>query len=283
MRPAACIALVALLVLALSCADRTPAKFNLDPPPTAVTNTSYFSLHASVVNKKGEAIEGLSPAYSAGPPDILEVSANGNLRCAKTGDATLTLSAGGLSERVALKCRIPTEIAVLQEMQLVLGSAPTALQARALGEGGRPLDDVKVEVTSSDLSVVTVESDKVKGVAVGRAHLQVATGGLTAMTQVEVVEKVLSEPLTLRDGASRSFTLQPGYYLVTVELKVDERLKQGVTVGFTGTACENQMEKPSHRFNCRVGETATMTVTNPKLMGLGATVKGTVGVFRVPG
>ena len=54
-------------------------------------------------------------------------------------------------------------------------------------------------------------------------------------------------------------SLAPGQ---TIELKVDERLKQGVTVGWSGTACENQPEKSSQRFNCRVLEAATMTVTN---------------------
>ena len=283
MRTPLTIAVAFLSALALACADKTPATFKYDPPPAAVTNTNYFSLHVSVVNKKGETIASQSPTYSGGPADVLEVSASGNLRCAKTGNATLTLSAGGLSEPVALKCRVPTEITVPAELHVVIGAPPTALNPRALGEGGKPLDGVTVEVTSSDPSIATVDGDKVKGVAVGKARLQSSLGGITSVTPVEVLEKVVSEPVTLREGASRSFTLQPAYYLVTIELKADERLKQGVTVNWSGTACENQPEKSSHRFNCRVLEPATMTVTNPKLMGVGATVSGTVNVYRVPG
>src|SRR5437867_3452969 len=205
MRTPQTIAVAFLSALALACADKTPATFKYDPPPAAVTNTNYFSLHVSVVNKKGETIEGLSPTYSGGPADVLEVSANGNLRCAKTGDARLTLTAGGLSEPVLLKCRIPTEITVPPELHVVIGAPPTALALRALGEGGKPLDDVTVEVTSSDPSIVTVEGDKVKGVAVGKARLSSSVGGITSVTAVESLEKVVSEPLTLREGASRSF------------------------------------------------------------------------------
>ena len=283
MRKSSSTALSLLPVLALACADKTPAKFQHDPPPAAVTNTNYFSLHVSVVNKKGETIESQSPTYSGGPADVLEVSASGNLRCAKTGDARLTLTAGGLSEPVLLKCRIPTEITVPPELHVVIGAPPTALGPRALGEGGKPLDDVTVEVTSSDPSIVTVEGDKVKGVAVGKARLSSSVGGITSITPVEVLEKVVSEQVTLREGANRSFTLKPAYYLVVIETKVDPRLKQGVAVSWSGTACDNQPENTSHRFNCRVEETATMTVTNPKLMGIGATVTGTVNVFRAPG
>ncbi len=283
MRKRLSILLTVLPALTLACADRTPAKFKFDPPPPYVANTNVFSLHASVVNKKGETIKGLAPAYAGGPADILEVSPDGNLRCVLTGDATLTFSAGGISEPVALKCRIPTEIAVPPDLQLVIGSAPSVLHPKVLGEGGKPLDDVTVELASSDPSVFTVEGDKAMGVAVGKARLQASLGGVTSVTPVEVVEKVVSEPLTLRDGASRSFTLQPAYYLVTIDLKTDPRLKQGVTVAWSGTACDNQPEAPAHRFNCRVSEPATMTVANPKLMGVGATVTGTVNVFRVPG
>jgi hypothetical protein len=277
----ALIALVLMLGLA-GCADKKPARINIDPPQV-VTDTSYFRLHAAAVNAKGEPIEGVPLAWSGGPAGVLEVSADGNLRCAKTGDATLTLSAGAVSQRVDLKCRIPVEIVMPPEVQVVLGAAPVALHARALGEGQMPLDDVTIQVTSADPSIVSVDGDRVKGLAVGKTSLKSTAGGLTTVTPVAVVEKIVSEPLTLKDGASKTFALQPAYYLVTVDLTVDEHLKQGVTVSWAGTACENQPEKASHRFNCRVLEPATMTVTNPKLMGVGATVSGTVNVYRVPG
>jgi hypothetical protein len=274
-------ALVLALVLGVAaCADKTPAKINIDEPQV-VTNPNAFTLHAAAVNAKGVAIEGAALSWSGGPADILEVAAGGNLRCAKTGDATLTISAGAVNQRVDVKCRIPVEIGMPPDVQVVLGASPATVHARAIGEGGKPLDEVAVQLTSSDPSIVEVDGDRVKGIAVGKTHLQATAGGITTVTPVEVVEKIVSEPLTLKDGASKTFMLQPGTYLVTIELKVDERLKQGVTVAWTGTACEYQPEKSSHRFNCNVLEPAIMTVTNPKLMGVGATVTGTVNVFRV--
>jgi len=266
----------------LGCADKKPARIQIDEPPV-ITNTSYFTLPASAVNAKGEPIPGVSLAWSGGPAEIIEVAPTGNLRCAKTGDATLAISAGAVSQRVPLKCRIPVEIAMPTDVQVVLGAAPVALHARALGDGEKPLDDVVVQVTSSDPAIAAVDGDLVKGVAVGKARLQASAGGITTVAPVEVVEKVVSDAVTLKDGASKTWTLQPAEYQVVVELKTDERLKQGVTVTWAGTACENQPEKTSHKFNCRVSETATMTVTNPKLMGVGATVSGTVSVFRIPG
>ena len=282
MRTRTFLPLVVPLLLGLAgCADKKPAKINIDASQP-ITNTSYFTLPAAAVNAKGEAIAGVTLAWTGGPADVLEVSDAGNLRCAKTGDATLTVSAGAVNQRVDVKCRIPVEIGMPPDVQVVLGAAPVALHARALGEGSTPLEEVAVQVTSSDPSIVTVDGDMVKGVAVGKTHLKSTAGGVTTVTPVEVVEKIVSESLTLRDGASKSFALQPAYYLVTIELKADERLKQGVTVNWSGTACENQPEKSSHRFNCRVLEPATMTVTNPELLGVGATVTWSVNVYRVP-
>ena len=195
-------------------------------------------------------------------------------------DAPAPEDMGGIDEGQRKRLEKAMQISVPPELHVVIGEPPTALNPRALGDGGKPLDGVTVEVTSSDPSIVTVEGDKVKGVAVGKARLQSSLGGITSVTPVEVLEKVVSEPVTLREGASRPFTLQPGYYLVVIEIKVDPRLMQGVTVGWTGSACDSQPENTSHRFNCRVEETSTMTVTNPKLIGIGATVTGTVKVFR---
>ena len=89
MRTLTLTAVVLTLALGLAgCADKKPAKINIDTSPV-VTNASYFTLPAAAVNAKGETIEGVTLAWSGGPADVLEVSADGNLRCAKTGDATL--------------------------------------------------------------------------------------------------------------------------------------------------------------------------------------------------
>jgi len=281
MRKISSLVLATLVALSLPCADTTPARSKHDASPV-VTHPNQFKFPVSVLNKKGEAIEGLTPSYSGGPADVLEVSADGSLRCLKSGDAKLTLTSGAISEPVPLKCRIPVEIDVPAKLQVVIGS-PTPLNPRVVGDGAQPLDGVKVDITSSDPSILAVEGDTLKGVAVGKARLQSSVGAISSATAVEVVEKVVSEALTLSEGASRSFTLQPAYYLVVIETKVDPRLKQGVTVNWSGAACDNQPESTSLQFNCRVEETATMTLTNPKLMGIGATVTGTLNVYRAPG
>ncbi|HEU4401468.1 MAG TPA: hypothetical protein VFT43_05130 [Candidatus Polarisedimenticolia bacterium] len=274
--------LFGLPALSLSCSDTTPAKINFTAPPAVIVSGKAVALDAVLVNKKGEPLSRQRVTYSAAPAELIEVSAAGALRCLKTGDGTVTLTGGGLSSEVAAKCRIPAEIALPRDLQLVLGSAPVALHARALGEGGREMKDVPVPVTSSDPAVVTVDGDKVRPVAVGRARLRAALEEIIAVTPVEVVEKIASERLVLADGAHRSFALKEGDYLVTIEVTPDVRANQGVTVSWEGAGCENQPEQQSHRFTCKVRDTATLTVTNPRQMGLGARLSGPITILRVP-
>lgn len=300
--------LVALLSLA--CGDRTPAKITFTAPPPVIVSGKTLEIKAALVNKKDEPIAGKAVSYSAAPAGVLEVSATGTLRCLKTGDATLTLApaggagsaavgnasggaaggnaargasgGGGVVQTLAVKCRLPTGIELPQDLRLVLGGKPVPLHPRVLGDGGVEMQDVPLEITSSDPSIVAIEGDAAKPVAVGRARLRAAADEIAGVAPVEVVERIVSEPLALADGARRAFRLEPGEYEVTVEMQSAARITQGVTVAWEGAACDPQPEKPSHRFRCRVNEPATMTVANPAQIGLGARMTGTVSIYRVP-
>ncbi len=275
---------IACAMLALAgCADTKPAKIELAAPPEQIVNRSALPLHASIQNAKGETLDGQTLSYSATPPEVLEVSSDGSLRCLGTGDATVVVSGGGLSRTLALKCRIPSMIDMPGDLRLVLGKGPVALQARALGEGGVPLKDVAVPYTSSDPSIVAVEGSRVKPVAVGRATLRAVLDPIVAVTRVEVIDTVVSERLTLADGSARSFNLTPGTYHVTIDVKASMKVRQGVAVSWSGAPCPAELEQTTHDLTCHTEVPATLTVTNPAQIGLGVPVTGSVTVERVPG
>ena len=272
---------ILIAALAVGCADRTPARIDFTAPPSPVIDLSLHPLTATLANAKGEALKG-SVSWSAGPADVVEISSTGTLRCLKTGDGTLTLAGGGLTTPVPVKCRIPTEIVMPHELQLILGSAPTALHARALGEGGRPLPEVPLQTTSSDPSVVEVQGDTAKPIAVGKAMVKAAAGPIGAVTPVEVVDRVVSERLELKDGAKRTWNLKRGAYRVEVDVKPSVQVSQGVTLSWAGATCENQPERQSQRASCWVDDAATLTVENPRGYGVGVSLSGSVAVYRVP-
>jgi len=272
----------AVCILMLACSDSAPARIDYAAPPDTIVNSTFMQLGATVVNAKGKPVGGESVKYAVVPEGILEVSASGEMRCMKAGDTTLVLTGAGLTVDVPLKCRIPTEIQVPESLSLVLRSKPAPLQPKVLGEGGRLMKDVPVEITSSDPAVVAVEGGKLKPVAVGRARVKAAVGTIASVVPVEVVDRVVSEPLLLRDGAQRSWPLTDGDYRVEIDVRPDVRVNQGVVAMWDRAACPNQPEQQSHRFHCMVNDKATLTVLNPKVLGLAATMSGSINIYRVP-
>lgn len=288
--------LLLVALFPLGCADKTPVKISFTAPPPVIVSGNTVELRAALVNKKDEPIAGKAVMYSTAPADILEVSSSGSLRCLKTGDAALTMApsdtagaaaggaapGGGVVQTLAVKCRLPTAIELPQDLRVVLGAKAEPIHARVLGDGGVEMQDVPLEMTSSDPSILAIEGNAAKPVAVGRVKLRAAADQIAGVAPVEVVESIVSEPLALADGARRAFKLEPGEYEVTVDMKSAARITQGVTVAWEGAACDPQPEKPMHHFRCRVNEPATMTVANPAQIGLGARMSGTVAIFRVP-
>ncbi len=271
----------AVLALGLGCSDRTPARIQITDPPPFITRRSPLTLQAAVVNKAGQPLGGHALAYAATPAGVVETAPNGSVLCLRSGDATLVVSGAGATGEVALKCRLPTEIAMPASLRLVVGDKPAALRPPALDQG-KPLADAPVTLTSSDSSIVGIEGSAARGVSVGKAVVRATVGDIFAVTPVEVVERVVSDSVTLADGAKRSWSLKPGRYLVEIAFRPPPRVTQGVTVTWDGVSCDAQPEKPSHRLVCDVLESATVTVTNPTLFGVGVTLSGSVAIDRIP-
>lgn len=269
-------------VVVLACSGSVPERIDFKEPPPVIVNSTFMRLGASVVNARGKPVRGVTVTYAAVPEGILEVSPKGELRCMKAGDAILVMTGGGLTADVPLKCRIPTEIQMPAEMELLLGSKPALLKPVVLGEGGKVLKDVPVEIASSNPEVVAVEGRKVKPLMVGRARLKATVEAIAAVTPVQVVEKLVSETLAMPGGSQRSWPLKDGTYRVKIDVKPDVRVNQGVMVAWDRAACPNQPERQSHDFRCRVDDTGTITVMSPKALGLAANMRGSIAIYRVP-
>jgi hypothetical protein len=240
-------------------------------------------VRAQALNKAGKPLTRQPLAFAIGPPEVAEIGAGGSLRCLKTGDATLTVSGGPASATLTIRCRIPTEVSMPSSIRLVIGDPPQAIPARAVGEGGRPLTDVKVPLSSSDPAVARIEDGRAVPVALGRTQIRATLGVVQAVASAEVVERIVSGPLALEEGAGRTVRLDAGTYEVAIDAKPAVRAPQGVTVSWDGARCPAGQEAQTHRLTCVVHEGAILTVKNPVSYGLGARVSGTFSVYRIPG
>ncbi len=186
----------ACLAAVLGC-EAQPARIDHAALPDPVLDRAMHPLHAAVVNSKGERLKGRSVTYAVAPAAIAEVTTDGSVRCATSGDATLTLSGGGLSSNVPVRCRVPTMIRMPDAMRLVAGGPAVPVKAEVVGEGGAPLADLTAPIVSTDPAIAEFASGAVRPVAFGRTTLRAVLGDIVGVTPVEVVARVAAGPVSL--------------------------------------------------------------------------------------
>jgi hypothetical protein len=284
MRPTAALAcaLIASFALVTGCADRKAAKIVIEPLPDPIFDKNPVAVRARAHNAKDEPLPKQPLSFAVTPPEVAELASGGALRCLRTGDAQLAVTGGPAVANLTVRCRIPTEVAMPAAIRLVVGDPPQPIDARALGEGGRVMEDVRVPLASSDEAVLRIEAGRAAPVAIGRAQIRATMGVVQAVAAAEVVERIVSSPLVLEEGKATTIRLDPGTYEVSIDARPAVRAPQGVTVSWDGVRCPAQLEAQTHRLTCVVHEAATLTVKNPVSYGLGARVSGTLSVYRVP-
>jgi len=270
------------LLLGIGCSDRTPARIEFSAPPAMILTTSPTPLGARAVNKAGEPVPEVTFSYSAIPTDVVAVEPDGTLACRKSGDAIITIAGGGLSTNATTKCRIAARVKAPKELRLVLQNEPVELKPTGIGQDGKPLTDVIPEMRSSDPAVVRVVGRALQPASVGKAVVTSAVGDASAVTEVEVIEKIETQTLALSDGANMTWTLQQGTYVVEVTVKAADRSRNGVTLRWVGTTCPDQPESQEIQARCRVDNTASLTVTNPTTFGMGPSASGFINIYKVP-
>ena len=271
----------ACLAAVLGCEGK-PARIDYTGLPDPVIDRAMHRLDVVVVNGKGKPLKGRSVAFAVDPAAVAEVTTDGSVRCAASGDATLTLTGGGLTSSVPVHCRVPTMIRMPGAMRLVAGGPAVPLKAEVVGEGGAPLSDLTAPIVSSDPAIVEFASGAVRPVAFGRATLRAVLGDVVAVTPVEVVTRVAGGPITLKDGAVHRVPLDPGSYELIAEVRGTVRVAQGVTVAWEGAACPPRPEAENHRETCTLRTSGALVVANPAQMGVGVPVSGTLTLDRIP-
>jgi len=264
------------------CSDSEPARITFTAPAGPIVDTKPFQLQGALMNKAGSSLPNAKISYSSNPSDVVTVTESGECRCLKSGDASVLIAGGGLSTLVGVKCRLVSALDVPREIRLVVGEPPDGFHATPLGENSAPISDVPVTLASSDQSVLRVEKQTLVPVAVGKTSLKSTAGPISSLTDVTVVENIISSPLLLNDGARQSWTLAAGTYEVDVKVAAELNKRDGVTITWLGSDCPNQAEKQLHHVRGHVTDTSALTIENPTAFGLGSAVNGYIKIVRVP-
>jgi len=278
----ATVALVTSVCLFAACEDKAPSSILIPESELALFDDSPHALNAHLTNRSGEVLQTPALSYSVTPAGIAKVQAGGLATCVSDGDASVLVAGGGQSATITIACRLVASIDGPGYLRLVMGRQPEHLSLTPRDASGKPIKAAPLQLSSRDPAIVTVSGTTITPVAVGRTSLEAHSGSVSKGIAVSVIEVIKSEPLVLNDGSSVTYTLQQGDYELDLEVKPSDGGKTGVTVSWVGTGCPNAAEAQQQSLSCHVDGTASLTILNPSMLGLGPSVTGFINLYRAP-
>jgi hypothetical protein len=270
------------VVLSMWACDKSPARVELEVPGYVMSGKEV-ALNTRVETKGGDLLPDVRPTFAVNPPELAVVTASGGLRCLKSGNGTLTATAGTITRSESLRCRLVESLRLPKSVRLIIPNEPVALEASARDATGKVLEDVPFNISSSNPSVFGVQGGMLAPAAVGAAELTVTVGEKTATVPVTVVRKLKAEPLLLNDGNRVSWSLNQGNYEIEAKVRAADGSRHGVTVAWVGgSGCRDESEAQQLQSRCTIENTGSVIIENPTTFGMGPAADGVVAMYEVP-
>jgi len=270
--------LSALALLAGACTS-SPHEIRVDQGTMSIYSKTATALHATAIDKNGNALGDVALTYTAVSPDVATVEPQGSVRCHKSGDAAVVVAGANLNSTVRISCRLATSILLPAAQRLVLGEASQPIKASVLNESGELIDGAPTVFISSNETVVRAADRQLTAVGIGKATLTATLGDAKAELSVEVLEVVQRQALALSDGATQVLTLNPGSYEIDIVAVAGGGY--GVTAQWVGARCPPVKEAQRHQLRGAFSEPASLRIENPTLLGMGDLAAGHLTVYRI--
>jgi hypothetical protein len=206
-----------LLILAVTLAcSRKPASLEVSPKRILLYGIDRAQrLTARVLDKRGEALDTVRPAWASSNKEVADVDEGGRVVAKGEGKATVTITAGELTAEVPVEVIDAASIEIAPAQATLAGPPGTSYPLTAVVKSSRQ-QPVAVQPAweSSDPRVVTVSADGVMtSVGNGTASVSARIGELQGAVDVSVlageIERIDVHPATalVRVGDSQKFQI----------------------------------------------------------------------------
>jgi hypothetical protein len=292
--------ILSILVVCVASCERASAR-DVGPPTrlvaghadTVVVNSrSPAALPVHVLDSAGHELSarGVRFAWLSGAP--IRVSDSGHVMCRQRLDAEVRATLGELSTRFVLLCRPIKAFQFLfyTGVPLVSGGPPRQLDVHAVGLDGEPVTAFAATMTVADTNVADVRGFTIYPKRPGNTEIELDIGDCAWPTHVEVNERVASpldlrrreqvfmeSPLRLFDGQRRGWRLPRGEYRVALVPEVGR--EAGLLLGTSAMNCSLWLGG-GQDYHCIALEGASVNVRNPRRVGRGGELTGTLFMQR---
>jgi uncharacterized protein YjdB len=206
-----------LLILAVTLAcSKKPASLEVSPKRVLLYGIDRAQrLTARVLDKRGEALDTVRPAWASSKKEVADVDEGGRVVARGEGKATVTVTAGELTAEVPVEVIDAASIEIAPSQATLAGPPGTSYPLTAVVKSSRQ-KPVAIRPTweSSDPKVVTVSADGVMtSVGNGSAAVTARVGELQGAVDVSVlageIDRIDVHPTTalVRVGDSQKFQI----------------------------------------------------------------------------
>jgi hypothetical protein len=207
--------------------------------------------------------------YSGLPSSLAHASADGQMRCKSTGDATLTIAHGALVNQLLVRCRPIMAFGPHQSVDLELGGPPDTLTIDPIGYDRRPVTLLRGQAKLRDSSVAQLRGNLLYPVKVGCDLIDVEfSGGSSTTASVCVKRTVIDSSLRLVGGEIRTIDLAPGNYHIRLDAKPPTPPRLPLTVAVMRASCARGPEGPQDYY-CTTTDSSMLVVANKGEPGSG--------------
>lgn len=201
------------LLLACACSNK-PASVDISPKKVKIHGLEQSTrLTGRLLNKKGVAVEDVSPNWSSSNPEVVLVETGGRLVAKKEGKAMITASYEDVSAQVPVEVIDASVVEVVPPVIRIIGPAGTSITLQGIVKNSKSAPvDLKLEWESKDPGVATVSAEGVvTSVKPGKATIVAKLGDLLGAAEAEVVVRDIArlelrpETALVRIGDSQAF------------------------------------------------------------------------------
>ena len=189
-----------------------PAPIRLVPAADTVVSNgpAPFFLKVRAIDARGEELSPRGRSYAVSSNGVVALPQPGVARCLRQGDAKVVARQGDLSTAMIVKCRPIANFGMPMFARLELGQAPVLPTIIAYDSSGALITEFSGTATVRDTSVLRYKDGWLTPVGVGGTRVEMDFGGVASYQPIQVVKRVLDQPIDLSAGEIRAWPLPSG-------------------------------------------------------------------------
>jgi hypothetical protein len=190
--------------------EPAPARILLAADTVVVNGPATFRLAVAAVDARGDTLSARGLSFRTTASGIVELPHQGEARCLRQGDATVLVQLARVSAQLEIRCRPIASFGFPNLTRLLIGQDPVLPTIVAYDSSGVRVTEFSGIARIRDSSVVRYAGGMLHPVGIGGTYLDLDFGGIATRQPIQVIRRVVSEPLAMAAGEIRTWPLPRG-------------------------------------------------------------------------